>query len=63
MLRPTIAFAAAGAVGGDPTQMLDAARVVELLHCASLVHDDLVDESAQLARWPLPAALCRSRRG
>jgi geranylgeranyl diphosphate synthase type II len=40
-LRPLITLALAEAVGGDPTDAMDAACSVEFVHCFSLVHDDL----------------------
>lgn len=40
--RPKLVFAVARACGGGPVAVVDAAAAaVELLHCASLVHDDL----------------------
>ena len=40
-LRPAFAFAAAEAVGSRPERALAAATAVELVHCYSLIHDDL----------------------
>ncbi len=40
-LRPILVLAAAEACGGDPEAALPAAAAVELIHCYSLVHDDL----------------------
>ena len=45
MLRPLLAFAAADAAGADPRGALPAAQVIELMHAASLIHDDLIDEA------------------
>jgi geranylgeranyl pyrophosphate synthase len=45
LLRPYLLLAAADAVGGDAARSLQAAEAVELLHAASLVHDDIVDGS------------------
>ncbi|HEY5357592.1 MAG TPA: polyprenyl synthetase family protein [Streptosporangiaceae bacterium] len=44
-LRPalTMAVAAIGGLAGDDPRVLAAAAAVELLHCAALVHDDLID--------------------
>jgi len=39
--RPVLAYAAAVAVGGELGQADKAAAAVELIHCYSLVHDDL----------------------
>ncbi len=43
MLRPLLLFAATAAVGGDPEFAVPAAQALELLHGASLIHDDIVD--------------------
>src|SRR5687768_1061575 len=40
-LRPLITLALAEAVGGNIEEALDAGCAVELVHCFSLVHDDL----------------------
>lgn len=40
-LRPVLAMAAAEAVGADPKVVLDAGCAVEMVHCFSLIHDDL----------------------
>jgi geranylgeranyl diphosphate synthase type II len=40
-LRPVLAWHACAAAGGDPQDALPAAVAVELVHCFSLVHDDL----------------------
>lgn len=40
-LRPALCMASSGAVGGDPLAALDAGCAVEMLHCFSLIHDDL----------------------
>lgn len=40
-LRPVITMCVAEAIGGRPEDALDAACAVELVHCFSLVHDDL----------------------
>lgn len=40
-LRPLLVLAACEAVGGDPGVALEAACAVELVHCFSLIHDDL----------------------
>lgn len=46
MLRPSICLAAAGAVGGVLSDCLGAAASIDLLHNATLVHDDIEDDSA-----------------
>lgn len=40
-LRPALAMASAEAVGGDVSSALDAGCAAELIHCFSLIHDDL----------------------
>jgi geranylgeranyl diphosphate synthase type II len=40
-VRPVLALALCADLGGDPTKLAPAAVALELLHCASLVHDDL----------------------
>jgi geranylgeranyl diphosphate synthase type II len=40
-LRPALAMACADAVGGKAEQGLDAGCAVEMVHCFSLIHDDL----------------------
>lgn len=40
-LRPALCMASATAVGGDEDDGLDAGCAIELVHCFSLIHDDL----------------------
>jgi len=47
MLRAFLVFAAAEAVGGDPEDVVTAAEAIELLHGASLFHDDIMDHAAE----------------
>ena len=42
-LRPTLALLVAETVGGHPQDVVKLAAATEILHCATLVHDDLVD--------------------
>jgi len=46
MLRPLLAFVACDAVGSQPSSAMHAAEAIQLIHAASLVHDDLIDEAA-----------------
>jgi geranylgeranyl pyrophosphate synthase len=39
---------AASAIGIEPSRMIPVASALELLHGASLIHDDIVDEAAEL---------------
>lgn len=44
-LRPTLSFLAADLVGADEEASMAVALSVELLHSASLLHDDLIDDA------------------
>ena len=44
-LRPSLSFLAGAAVGADPEVTMRVALAVELLHSASLLHDDLIDDA------------------
>ncbi|HEV3092561.1 MAG TPA: polyprenyl synthetase family protein [Candidatus Cybelea sp.] len=48
-LRPRITLLASAACGGDPLEHLHLAAYMELIHVATLIHDDVVD-NAQLRR-------------
>ena len=45
-LRPLLVFLAAGPDAGDETRLLRAGVAVELIHSATLVHDDVLDRAA-----------------
>ena len=45
MLRAYLVFAAAEAVGGETADVAIVAAAIELLHAASLFHDDIIDEA------------------
>lgn len=45
-LRPVLAFLAADLVAADDEAGMDVALAVELLHSASLLHDDLIDDAS-----------------
>ena len=47
MFRALLTFVAASAIGIEPNKMITMASVLELLHGASLIHDDIVDEAAE----------------
>lgn len=51
--RALLTFVAASAIGIEPRKMIPVASALELLHGASLIHDDIVDEAAE--RRSLPA--------
>ncbi|MCB9134125.1 MAG: polyprenyl synthetase family protein [Anaerolineales bacterium] len=42
-VRPAISLLTGGMLGADPDRLLNLAGAVELLHTATLVHDDLID--------------------
>ncbi len=44
-VRPTITLLSCEALGGDPANAVDFAAGIELVHTASLVVDDIIDES------------------
>ncbi len=46
MLRAFLVFASCAAVGGDLEGVVIAAEAVELLHTASLFHDDIIDRAS-----------------
>jgi len=46
-LRPMFVLLSAGVSGGINESTYRAASVVELLHTATLVHDDVVDEASE----------------
>lgn len=46
-MRPTLVLLTAKAFGGATQQTLQCAAMLELLHTASLLHDDVVDESSE----------------
>ena len=45
LFRPQVTLVGAGATGGAPSRAVVLAQAVELLHGASLVHDDIIDEA------------------
>jgi octaprenyl-diphosphate synthase len=51
-LRPLVALLAGGAVGEITTEHVDLALIVELIHLATLVHDDVMDEAERRRAQP-----------
>ena len=47
MMRPILTLLVAKAMGGVTKETLNAAISLELLHTASLIHDDVIDESKE----------------
>jgi len=42
-VRPAVAILTGGMLGGDPDKLVTLAAAIEMLHTATLVHDDLID--------------------
>jgi len=55
-LRPMLALLAGGATGKINSGHLDLAVIVELIHIATLVHDDVMDEAQRRRSQPTPNA-------
>ena len=51
-LRPLLALLAGGATGKIESGHVDLAVIVELIHIATLVHDDVMDEAEQRRAQP-----------
>jgi len=51
-LRPLIALLSGGASGGITSSHVDLAVIVELIHIATLVHDDIMDEAERRRAQP-----------
>ena len=51
-LRPLLALLAAGATGNISSDHVDLAVIVELIHLATLVHDDVMDEAERRRSQP-----------
>ncbi len=51
-LRPLMALLGGGALGGVTPEHIDLAVIVELIHIATLVHDDIVDEAERRRAQP-----------
>ncbi len=60
-LRPTFVLLTSSMLGGITTSSYTAASLIELLHTASLIHDDVVDESYQRRGFFSLNALWRSK--
>jgi geranylgeranyl pyrophosphate synthase len=56
-LRPALALLVFRAAGGDdPTDVVDIAAALELIHSATLLHDDIIDEGHTRRGQPSPLA-------
>ena len=51
-LRPILTILSARVTGGLNMDSIRAASLVEILHIATLVHDDVVDDSDLRHKWP-----------
>ena len=60
-LRPTFVFLTSSTLGGITPSSFTAASMIELLHTASLIHDDVVDESYERRGFFSLNALWRSK--
>ena len=47
MLRASLVFAASASVEGKPDDVMMGAEAIELMHAASLFHDDIIDAAAE----------------
>ncbi len=45
-IRPTLVLLCGGMLGADHDRLVTLASAIELLHTATLVHDDLIDEAS-----------------
>jgi len=55
-LRPALTLLSAGATGGITPQHIDLAVIMELIHAATLVHDDIIDGADLRRNQPTPNA-------
>ncbi|GAB3896776.1 family 2 encapsulin nanocompartment cargo protein polyprenyl transferase [Kibdelosporangium lantanae] len=52
LVRPAMTLLCAEAAGGDPAKALPGAVAVELIHAASLIHDDIMDGDRERRHQP-----------
>jgi octaprenyl-diphosphate synthase len=55
-LRPALVLLTGGATGGIDPHHLNLAVIIELIHLATLVHDDIIDEAGTRRGQPTPNA-------
>lgn len=60
-IRPMFVFLSAGLAGGITESTYNAASLIELLHTATLIHDDVVDESFERRGYFSIKALWKSK--
>lgn len=51
-VRPTLVLLAGGMLGAEPDRLVTLAAAIEMLHTATLVHDDLIDKSSMRRGLP-----------
>ncbi len=56
-VRPTACLLMAAACGGDPRKAVSVAAATELIHTATLLHDDVIDEGEQRRNRPASRVL------
>ncbi len=62
-VRPIITLLSSEAVGGDVSEALPAAVAIELLHTASLIHDDMMDSASMRRGQPTVHAAYGDKMG
>jgi octaprenyl-diphosphate synthase len=55
-IRPVLAVIAGGATGGVSEDHIKIGVIIELIHMATLVHDDIIDEASTRRKVPTPNA-------
>lgn len=60
-IRPALVMLAAEACGGIGEATFRGAALVELLHTATLIHDDVVDDAATRRNWPSINAIWKNK--
>lgn len=56
-VRPTACLLMAAACGGDPRRVISMAAAAELIHTATLLHDDVIDEGEERRNRPATRVL------
>lgn len=57
LLRPALALLTAGALGGIKEPHIQLGAMLEMIHTATLVHDDVIDKASKRRDIPTPNAL------
>ena len=61
MIRPCLVINTAKTIGNITEKNYLVASLVEMIHLATLIHDDIVDESDTRRGWPTPARLWKNK--